>query len=92
MSTSAKDGSQVYRERVKNLSGRPVYASPVLIGKHIYVVTRSAGTIIYQPGKAFQQIHRNQIAGDDTDFNASPAVSDSKLYLRSNKALYCIGS
>ncbi|MFK8114994.1 MAG: PQQ-binding-like beta-propeller repeat protein [Rubripirellula sp.] len=91
--TSAEDGEVVYRERVENLeSGRPVYASPVLIGKHIYVVTRRSGTIVYAPGDGFQPIAQNKLAGDETDFNASPAISDGKLYLRSNQSLYCIGS
>jgi outer membrane protein assembly factor BamB len=89
--TSADDGEVVYRDRVENLqSGRPVYASPVMIGKHIYVVTRRSGTLVYQPGDTFEPLAQNIIAGDETDFNASPAVSDGKLYLRSNQSLYCI--
>jgi len=91
--TSAADGEVIYRERVNDLaSGRPVYASPVLIGDHIYVVTRRSGTIVYKPGDSFEPVAQNVIAGDETDFNASPAVSDKKLYLRSNQALYCISS
>ena len=91
--TSAKDGEVIYRERVGDLqSGRPVYASPVLIGKHIYVVTRRSGTILYEPNGTFQPLARNIIADDETDFNASPAVSDGKLYLRSDQTLYCISS
>ncbi len=91
--TSAKDGEVIYRERVGDLqSGRPVYASPVLIGKHIYVVTRRSGTILYEPNGTFQPLARNIIAGDEADFNASPAVSDGKLYLRSDQSLYCISS
>lgn len=62
-----------------------------MIGGKIYVVTRRDGTIVYPPGDAFEPIARNRFAGDDTDFNASPAVSDGKLYLRSDRALYCIG-
>jgi outer membrane protein assembly factor BamB len=89
--TSAADGEVIYRERVDDLaSGRPVYASPVLIGDHIYVVTRRSGTIVYTPGDSFEPVARNFLAGDETDFNASPAVSDNKLYLRSNQSLYCI--
>lgn len=89
--TSAADGEVVYRQRVGDLeSGRPVYASPVLIGDSIYVVTRRSGTIVYQPGDTFQPIARNRFASDESDFNASPAVSDGKLYLRSDQALYCI--
>lgn len=91
--TSATDGEVVYRKRVSNLaSGRPVYASPVLIGEHIYVVTRQSGVIVYSPGDSFEPVARNVFAGDETDFNASPAVSDGKLYLRSNQALYCVSA
>ena len=49
------------------------------------------GTIVYRPGDTFEPLARNRLAGDDTDFNASPAVSDGKLYLRSDQALYCVG-
>ncbi len=91
--TSAKDGEVVYKSRVDDLeSGRPVYASPVLIGKNIYVVTRRSGTIVYAPNGEFNPIAQNKFAGDETDFNASPAVSDGKLYLRSNQSLYCVGT
>ncbi|WP_145422620.1 PQQ-binding-like beta-propeller repeat protein [Planctomycetes bacterium K23_9] len=88
---SAKDGEIVYRERVNKLqSGRPVYASPVLIGEQIYVVTRRSGTLVYAPGDTFEPIAQNVLPDDETDFNASPAVSNGKLYLRSNQSLYCI--
>ncbi|QDS94616.1 outer membrane biogenesis protein BamB [Roseimaritima multifibrata] len=91
--TSAEDGKVIYRERVRNLeSGRPVYASPVLIGQHIYIVTRRSGTIVFPPGESFTPKSQNRFASDASDFNASPAVSDGKLYLRSNQALYCIGA
>ncbi|WP_442508533.1 PQQ-binding-like beta-propeller repeat protein [Novipirellula sp. SH528] len=91
--TSAKDGEVIYKSRVDDLeSGRPVYASPVLIGKNIYVVTRRSGTIVYAPNDEFKPIAQNKFAGDETDFNASPAVSDGKLYLRSNQSLYCVGN
>ncbi len=90
--TSAKDGELVYRERVPNLqSGRPVYASPTLIGNNIYVVTRRSGTIVYPPGEQFKPIAQNVIAGDETHFNASPAVCEGKIYLRSDQSLYCVG-
>lgn len=90
-STSAETGKEIYRERVSGLTGRPVYASPVLIDGKIYVVTRRSGTIVYEPGSEFSEIARNTFADDKTDFNASPAVSENRIYLRSNEALYCVG-
>jgi hypothetical protein len=63
----------------------------VLIGDKIYAVSRKQGTYILAAKPEFQVLATNVIAGDNTDFNASPAVSDGCLFLRSNKALYCIG-
>ena len=92
-SSSAKDGKSVYRKRVKGMKGgRPVYASPVLVGENIYVVSRRSGTFVFPPGDQFEPIAQNVFESDDTDFNASPAVSQGKLYLRSDQAIYCIGS
>lgn len=91
-SADSSDGSQIYRTRVDGIgSGRPVYASPVMAGGKIYVVTRRNGTIVYEPGNEFKIMARNVIEGDATDFNASPAISDGRIYMRSDKALYCIG-
>jgi outer membrane protein assembly factor BamB len=91
--SSAKTGEQIYRERVSELEGgRPVYASPVFVGGNIYVVSRRRGTFVYSPSDQFKVISQNIFAGDDTDFNATPAVADGKLYLRSDKALYCVGN
>ncbi|GAB5406177.1 MAG: PQQ-like beta-propeller repeat protein [Aureliella sp.] len=89
--TSAEDGSIIYQSRVKGIGGgRPVYASPVAAGGKIYVVTRRSGTYVYEPGDEFNILAHNKINGDETDFNASPAVCEGMLYLRSDQALYCI--
>ena len=90
-SSSAEGGKSVYRARVKGMKGgRPVYASPVLIGDYIYVASRRGGTFVYSPGDKFEPVAQNLFASDDTDFNASPAVSANRLYLRSDKAIYCV--
>lgn len=89
--TSAKDGETIYRSRVENIGGgRPVYASPVLIGGKIYIATRRSGTYVYEPGDSLEILAHNKIEGDETDFNATPAVSDGMLFLRSDQAIYCI--
>jgi len=71
--------------------GKPFYASPLVIGDMIIAVSRKQGTFVYPAKPQFEKPAVNVIAGDTTDFNASPAVSDGCLYLRSNQALYCIG-
>jgi len=84
-----KDGSQVYKERI-GLSGAKIYASPILVGDKIIAFTRNKGAVVYATGDEFEVLHTNVIAGDDSEFGATPAVSDGGLFVRSWKKLYCI--
>lgn len=91
---SAKTGEFVYRERVPGLDagGRPVYASPVVASGKIYVPTRWSGVLVLAAQPEFKVLAQNRFAGDESDFNATPAISDGQLFLRSNRFLYCVAS
>ena len=87
------DGEQVYRERLADTGGgRPFYASPVLADGKLYCVSRRGGTFVLAGKPTFSQIAVNRFDGDDTDFNATPAIVDGEIVLRSNQALYCVKS
>lgn len=88
----AKSGDLVYRERLRGVSsgGRPFYASPILVGDKLYVVSRWDGTFVFAAKPEFEQIAQNQFASDETDFSATPAVSNGELFLRSGEFLYCV--
>jgi outer membrane protein assembly factor BamB len=81
----AKTGKEVGRKRI----GGRFYASAVLIGNKIYVVSRFDGTYVFEATPELTQLAHNKL-GDDSDFSASPAVSDGQLFVRSDKAIYCI--
>jgi outer membrane protein assembly factor BamB len=88
-----KNGDTVFEERFESSSGFPrIYASPVLAGGRFYVATRNTGTFVFEATPKFRQIAQNQFTGDTTDFNATPAISDGRLFLRSNKRLYCVAN
>ncbi len=73
------------------VSGRfAVYASVVSAGNRIYAVTRKEGTFVLAAQPEFEVIAHNQLKADNSDFNGSPAVSNGRLFLRSNRLLYCI--
>lgn len=80
------DGEVVYKNRVKS---QP-YASAIIADGKIYVVTRRGGTIVLAAKPEYEELAQNKLT-DRTQFNASPIVSDSKIYLRSDQNLYCIG-
>ena len=89
-------GKILYQERIGLGGGesasRPVYGSTVLAGDTLYSVTRQGGVFVWKASETFNKIGLNRIEGDETDFNPSLAISDQKLFLRSNKAIYCVGS
>ena len=84
---NAKTGEQVFKQRLSNASG--AYASPTIINGKAYVVTRRNGTLVVELTGSPKVVAENKL-DDESDFNASPAVADGKLLLRSNRALYCI--
>ena len=87
----AKSGKLVYRERLSARGGgKPFYASVVLANGKLYAVSRTSGTFVLDAKPQFKQLAQNQLESDTSDFNASPAVSNGQIFLRSNKFLYCI--
>jgi outer membrane protein assembly factor BamB len=81
-----KDGEVMYAER---FDSQP-YASTLVGDGKLYIVTRRGGTYVLAAKPEFEQLAHNQF-DDRSTFNASPIVADGKLYLRSDKFLYCIG-
>jgi outer membrane protein assembly factor BamB len=86
----ADDGSVVYRKRLTPDPGN-VYASPLLGDGKIYYVSRTKGAYVVAPGPEFKQLAHNTLEPDKSVCNGSPAVSEGRLLLRSDRYLYCIG-
>ncbi|MDB6138675.1 MAG: Pyrrolo-quinoline quinone [Verrucomicrobiaceae bacterium] len=71
--------------------GKPFYASPVLVDGKLYCPSRKNGTFVIAARPHYELLARNVIEGDEGQFNATPAVDGNRLYLRSERTLYCIG-
>ncbi|MCI0639193.1 MAG: PQQ-binding-like beta-propeller repeat protein [Gemmataceae bacterium] len=82
-------GEVVYNERL--YSGGNEYVSAVAADGKIFALTRTDGVHVLAAGDKFESLAHNEFAGDKSIFNASPAVSSGRLYIRSNEYLYCIG-
>ncbi len=101
-----KTGKRVYQERLggggaaresggrRGFSGRggQDYSSPVAADGKLYYVRRSGDIHVIALGEKFEQLATNRFAGDDSDFHASPAISDGELFIRSGKYLYCVAN
>ena len=89
----ADSAEKVYQQRLRGLKtgGRPFYASPVVVDGKIIVPSRKSGIFVFAAEPKFKQIAVNKFE-DDSEFNGTVAVSQSKLYFRSNAYLYCVGN
>ena len=74
------------------LGGSPVYASQVIAGGNIYVPSRWDGVLVLPAKPEYRLLSQNRFADDESDFNATPAISNGQLLLRSNRFLYCVAN
>jgi len=64
------------------------YSSPVLAEGLVYMPNDEGIITVIKPGPTFQKVAQNSIG---EKMNASPAISNGKIYLRGYKHLFCIG-
>jgi outer membrane protein assembly factor BamB len=83
-----KSGKVVYEQRIQGAG--QVYAAAVLADEKLYYVTRQGKTFVIAAKPEFEQLAVNDLA-DGSTFNASPAISGGRLFLRSDRFLYCVG-
>jgi outer membrane protein assembly factor BamB len=86
----AATGKIVYEERLKPATGI-IWASPVLADGKLYFVSQKKGTYVVAAKPKFELLEHNVFEDDGSRTNASLAVSNGQLLLRSDKYLYCIG-
>jgi outer membrane protein assembly factor BamB len=66
------------------------YSSPVVADNKLVYVSRSGEMFVVELGDEFKQLAVNRFEGDNTEFSATPAISDGQIFFRSNKSLYCV--
>ncbi len=67
-----------------------VSASPVLVDNKLYITNEKAITTVLAAGPEFKLLSTNELDGSYTI--SSPAVADSKIFIRTSNHLYCIGN
>jgi len=65
------------------------YASPVLAGGLVYMPNDEGVITVIKPGPKFEPVAKNAIG---ERMNASPAISNGKIYLRGEQHIFCIGN
>ncbi|MGV3485833.1 MAG: PQQ-binding-like beta-propeller repeat protein [Planctomycetaceae bacterium] len=70
--------------------GGSQYSSPIIADGKLYVTLKSGLVHVLEAAPEFNVLESNWITGDNSGFDATPAVSEGQLILRSGKYLYCI--
>ena len=65
-----------------------VSASPILADGKVYFINENAVTTVLTAGAQFEVLATNELDGSYT--LSSPAVSGSRLFLRTGTHLYCL--
>ena len=81
---NATNGEIVWQERV----GGNHCASPIHVDGKIYFLSEAGETVIIEAGPQFKEVARNSIG---EKCQASIAVSQGNLFIRSENNLFCIG-
>ena len=81
----AESGEVIWEHRFAD----PFYSSPLLVGDRIYLFDRAGNGYVLKAGRTFGILAANKLP--DGVF-ATPAICDSRIYLRTLKGLYCIGT
>ena len=80
----AGTGKKIYTQKV--LSGT-AYCSPTLAGKYILLGSDNGKMVVIEPGREYKEVAQNELE----PFRSTPVFSGSRMYVRTLKALYCIG-
>lgn len=85
----AETGNMVYQERIDRAG--QVYASAVMADGKLYYTNRSGKTFVVAANPKYELLATNDLR-DNAAFNASAAISGSRLLIRSDSFLYCLGT
>ena len=83
-----KSGTTAFKEKLRGSVIET--SSPVAVRDRLLFVLETGETVVLQPGREFKVAGRNSLS-DGTEFRASPAIADGRIFLRSQSHLYCIG-
>ena len=81
----AADGAVRYQTRLPDIGN--VWSSPVAASGRVYLFDREGTALVLKDGDTFEVIARNTL---DQGIDATPALVDGELFVRTREHLYCI--
>jgi outer membrane protein assembly factor BamB len=86
-----QSGAMLWEERLTGTGARNAsWSAPVLSGDRLYAANQNADVFVLRASPKFECLATNSIGGEP--MNASSAVSDGEIFIRTDKRLWCIGT
>lgn len=82
----AKTGDTVYSQQL-DLADRRQYATISCAGGHLFMHSEGGDSVVFKPGRAYEVVARNPLE----EFRSTPTFQGARMYVRTNKHLYCFG-
>jgi outer membrane protein assembly factor BamB len=83
-------GKKLWQKRLNTASEKSSsWSSALLAGDRIYVPNQSGDVFVLKAGREFEVLATNSV---NEPTNASLAAADGQLFLRTDKALWCVGA
>jgi len=84
-------GEQVYNERLSGAAGNSTkyFSSPVAGDGKIYCCSQTGDVLVVKAGPQFSIVGANKL---DSPVNATPALADSRIYIRTERMLWSLGT
>lgn len=85
-----KTGKVIYEERVEGVQGSSkFFSSPVAGDGKIFCGSQQGDLIVIKAGTTFERLGASKL---DSPINATPAIGEGRLFVRTADSLWCIGS
>lgn len=82
----AMTGKEAWQQDLES----PIHASPILVGKNVYLLNGHGKMYIFESAAEWKQIVTPEPEIDDQT-NATPAFAAGRIYIRGKQTLYCVG-
>jgi outer membrane protein assembly factor BamB len=83
-------GKLLGKQRTKTKVKR-VYASPLMVGDKVYLPLQDEGVVVAEANEKMKELYRNKFKNDKSLIHGSIAANGDRLFIRTDRFLYCIG-
>ncbi|HMP80093.1 MAG TPA: PQQ-binding-like beta-propeller repeat protein [Pirellulaceae bacterium] len=91
-------GTEVFRERMPSIATPAPerrgpagdYASAIRAGDKIILLSRDGYAVVIACDREFKVLGIGEFGDDPGPFNATPALDGDQMFVRSNRAIYCV--